>query len=137
MSSYLVKMSIKSLIHVSFVSLLVVLEAKRLFSLVWSEYTISGNLLNTALKFPTGERIPRQTTAVVATNFSILLPARLLNIHKSKISFEFQGLIIQKKKELRVKKQREIKEKNANFMLQIHWPTFKRSNQNVGGLKWN
>ena len=34
MSSYLVKMSIEFLIHVSFVSLLVVLEAERLLSLV-------------------------------------------------------------------------------------------------------
>ena len=56
------------------------------------ETNLIANLVKNTFEFPTGERIPRQTTAVVATNFSILLPARLLNIHKSKISFEFQGL---------------------------------------------
>ena len=67
-------------------------------------FELSRNI-EKGFEFPTGERILRQTTAVVATNFSILLPARLLNIHKSKISFEFQGLITQKK---RVEKKQKI-----------------------------
>ena len=54
-------------------------------------FELSRNI-EKGFEFPTGERILRQTTAVVATNFSPLLPTRLLNIHKSKISFEFQGL---------------------------------------------
>ena len=77
-------------------------------------FELSRNI-EKGFEFPTGERILRQTTAVVATNFSPLLPTRLLNIHKSKISFEFQGLHKRVEKE----KTKENKgEKNANFYVQ-------------------
>ena len=76
-------------------------------------FELSRNI-EKGFEFPTGERILRQTTAVVATNFSPLLPTRLLNIHKSKISFEFQGLHKRVEKE---KKQRRTREKKMQIFM--------------------
>ena len=75
-------------------------------------FELSRNI-EKGFEFPTGERILRQTTAVVATNFSPLLPTRLLNIHKSKISFEFQGLHKRVEKKT---KQRRTREKKCKFL---------------------
>ena len=95
-------------------------------------FELSRNI-EKGFEFPTGERILRQTTAVVATNFSPLLPTRLLNIHKSKISFEFQGLHKRVEKE----KTKENKgEKKCKFLCsaKIHWLSFKK--QSADWRRW-
>ena len=95
-------------------------------------FELSRNI-EKGFEFPTGERILRQTTAVVATNFSPLLPTRLLNIHKSKISFEFQGLHKRVEKE---KNKGEQGRKKCKFLCsaKIHWLSFKK--QSADWRRW-